>query len=338
MNNSFFKISAALFSALLAATSFYFLFQNEDFFLTGILFFLWAILALMIILLAYERAYYFNSQKKTQDQPQLSEHLISSMDRMKSYNAGFKSLKSLNIVTMLVVVVGIFYSLSGVYSSLYPAHSETLHSITMAIEGFFSRHSHGGPLRSPGVNDIGHSLALKLGYISLIAICFWFAQFFSFAMEGARYILWLASFIFFGSVYFLSIQKMPVVELDAIPVSLWLGYGWVQTKILIDIGDIPSGLSSRDMRLFETGIVGVIWAYIPSVIVSVALARNFRERLKIKIMAAYGLILLALMFYADTHFPSSHTMMALWLSGWTCLGCLIVRDRIKIRKTYRLYH
>ncbi len=339
MKYPFFSLLLSLYSTFIIATCCFFSLIDIGPVFLGFIYLGWSVLTLMAALWAYERAYYYTQGRRNPAQ-ELSHRLISSMDRLKTYNLGFRGLKALNRVSALVMGMGLVYGLFVFAVLLHPPANDAYSALMAGIEGVFTQYAGGQEedWRQGLQIHKFQNFAQNAGQIGLIGMVFWLGQFFLFSSESGRIALWASSLAFAVSILALSVHGAALMPSYALPIAPWHGYGWGAMAWLVPLGEVPQNLTPFQIRLYETGHIGVVLAYIPPFIILLALLRNLMERAMVRVMAGYGVAVLVILAYADLCMSADPGHAALNIAGFSVLGSCIVRDRVSMRRIYRIYN
>lgn len=336
MNGKFLDTSLFIFCAFLSLSSMNALFTNLNYEAgIGIMAIGWAVLGLSLLLWVIERVYYYKKQIKLAREDNLSEKLISSMQRQKVYNQGMKALRSLNVVTISVLLSGVLYVLYNFWVVFHSQPTQSLEQLDSMINAYYA--SQGMEYKVNNNFEALYNFVMECAILMVIMIVFWLSQLYVYANAAARNIIWLSLAIFFLSVFVL-LQPGMRTDMLFIPSNIHNGYGWDNLAVLQAMDIIPDGkLSYFQQRYYALGMSGALLFYLPGLVLASSLIKNLFAKTVEKIYPALGLLVLIVLVYVDFMYTGNLRLFSIWLSGWSCLGILSIRNRSNSRKIYRIH-
>lgn len=336
MDGKFLDTSLFLFCALLSLSSMSALFTALSYEAgIGIMAIGWSILAVSLVLWVIERVYYYKKQIRQAHEDRLSDKLISSMQRQKVYNQGMKALRSLNSVTISVLLSGLLYIFYNFWVVFHSQPTQSLEQLDSLINAYYS--SQGIDYKVNNNFEALYRFVMETAILMIIMIVFWLSQLYVYANATARNIIWLSLTIFFLSIFIL-VQPGMRTDTFIVPSNVHNGYGWYNLPVLQAMGIIPDGkLSYFQQRYYALGMSGALLFYLPGLILTVALIKNLFSKMVEKIYPALGLLVLIALVYVDFMYTGNLRLFSIWVSGWSCLGILSIRNRSNSRKIYRIH-
>lgn len=294
--------------------------------LGGLFLILWGVFGLLRSLWVLETIFLLEDADKQQRSMMLPWLLLSGMDLRARLDTGFRAMKANDTIMVLWFLLGALYIAWSVFVTSAPSLPDALQVVAAKISFFFEHEIVFDP-------DGGQWLA-HIAAPVIAGLVFWLARTYALTLQNERPVVICAALLF-GVCFISVLLANGFAEGPSVLQGSWKGSGFGLMSALIAAGVLePLAYSPLFIRSVEMGMGGVVFLYMPAVLVALGLFKNAFHPAPKRLYALAGLGVAALLFWADKGIAASPHSLALFISGWGLVAVLYQFSLVSSRKAY----
>jgi hypothetical protein len=314
----------ALFAVVFVLSAFYFLAGDP---LSKALCFLtlvWGLLGLMRGLWMIETVFLLEDQDSDQRSAVLPWLILKGMDLRVRLDCGFRALRSVDRVMVLLMVLGGAYGAWMVYISVVPSLPDAALLIGARIYNFFDQQS-----GEPFVVSLDPALRMMMFdacRLLVLAISCWMARTYVLSMRRSHLVLGICAGVFVLAL-FAALYSWAPAQVQGLQTGALHGYGQGVTPVIRHLGamNAQESYSTLSLQVAEIGLTGVTFLWACGGVAALSLLKNALSSRsgRGRLYAAGGLLVLGAMVMVYCQAAYQPGLSALYYSGWVLLAALL---------------